>query len=53
MCIRDSCKGDIIYLFNFHPTESPTNFFLPTHPLGAGDYRAVFSSCLLYTSRCV
>ena len=38
------CKGDIIYLFNFHPTESPTNFFLPTHPLGAGDYRAVFSS---------
>ena len=38
------CKGDIIYLFNFHPTESPTNFFLPTHPLGAGDYRAVFAS---------
>ena len=38
------CKGDIIYLFNFHPTESPTNFFLPTHPLGAGDYRAVFTS---------
>ena len=38
------CKGDIIYLFNFHPTESPTNFFLPTHPLGEGDYRAVFTS---------
>ena len=38
------CKGDLIYLFNFHPTESPTNFFLPTHPLGEGEYRAVFSS---------
>ena len=38
------CKGDIIYLFNFHPTESPTDFFLPTHPLGEGDYRAVFTS---------
>ena len=38
------CKGDLIYLFNFHPTLSPTDFFLPTHPLGAGEYRAVFSS---------
>ena len=38
------CKGDIIYLLNFHPTESPTDFFLPTHPLGEGDYRAVFTS---------
>lgn len=38
------CKGDLIYLFNFHPTCSPTDFFLPTHPLGEGEYRVVFTS---------
>ncbi len=37
-------KGDLIYAFNFHPTLSPTDFFLPTHTLGAGEYRTVFST---------
>ena len=37
-------KGDIVYLFNFHPTISPSDFFLPTHSVGEGKYQAVFSS---------
>ena len=37
-------KGDLIYLFNFNPTYSPTNFFVPAHATGAGQYRAIFST---------
>ncbi|MDL2206120.1 alpha amylase C-terminal domain-containing protein [Eubacteriales bacterium OttesenSCG-928-N13] len=37
-------KGGLIYLFNFHPSESPTDFFLPCHSVGEGSYQVVFSS---------
>ena len=37
-------KGGIVYLFNFHPTNSVTDFFLPVHTVGEGDYQVVFSS---------
>ncbi len=37
-------KGGLIYLFNFHPTESVTDFFLPCHTIGAGEYQVVFST---------
>ena len=37
-------KGDLVYVFNFNPTYSPTDFFLPVHTIGPGKYRAVFST---------
>ena len=37
-------KGELIYVFNFHPTYSPTNFFLPTHSVGEGQYKVIFST---------
>ena len=37
-------KGGILYLFNFHPTDSDTQFFLPAHTVGEGDYQVVFDS---------
>ena len=37
-------KGDLIYLFNFSPNYSPTDFFVPAHATGAGQYRAIFST---------
>ena len=37
-------KGDLIYVFNFSPTYSPTDFFVPAHATGAGRYQAVFTT---------
>ena len=37
-------KGDLIYLFNFNTTQSVPDFFLHAHSIGAGNYRAIFSS---------
>ena len=37
-------KGDLAYVFNFDPTYSPTDFFLPVHSIGEGRYQVVFSS---------
>ena len=37
-------RGDLLYAFNFHPSESATNFFLHAHSLGAGNYQAIFST---------
>ena len=37
-------KGGLVYVFNFHPTYSPTNFFLPTHSVGEGKYKVIFST---------
>lgn len=35
-------RGDLIFLFNFHPTYSYENFNLPTHEYGK--YQVIFSS---------
>ena len=37
-------RGGLLFVFNFHPTKSQTNFFLHTHITGAGEYKAVFST---------
>ena len=37
-------RGDLLYAFNFHPTESATNFFLHAHRTGEGEYKAIFST---------
>ncbi|MEF9973767.1 MAG: alpha amylase C-terminal domain-containing protein [Clostridia bacterium] len=37
-------KGGLVYLFNFHPVQSDTAFFLPTHTVGEGAYQVVFDS---------
>lgn len=37
-------KGGLLYLFNFHPTESQDAFFMPAHTTGEGAYQVVFSS---------
>ena len=37
-------RGDLLYVFNFHPTESPTDFFLHAHTVGEGAFQAVFST---------
>ena len=37
-------RGDLLYLFNFHTTDSVADFFLHAHATGAGNYRAIFSS---------
>ena len=37
-------RGDLIFAFNFHPSESQTNFWLPAHLTGEGKYKAIFST---------
>ena len=37
-------KGDLVYLFNFHPTKSQDGFLLPVNKVGAGRYQVVFST---------
>ena len=37
-------KGELVYVFNFHPTYSPTDFFLPVHSVGEGGYKVIFST---------
>ena len=37
-------RGDLLYVFNFHPSESATKFFLHTHTTGACEYKAIFST---------
>ena len=37
-------KGGMLYLFNFHPSYSPTDFFLPANTTGEGDYQVVLST---------
>ena len=37
-------KGELVYVFNFHPTYSPTDFFLPVHSVGEGNYKVIFST---------
>ena len=37
-------KGELVYVFNFHPTCSPTDFFLPVHSVGEGRYKVIFST---------
>lgn len=37
-------RGELLFVFNFHPSRSETNFYLHTHPTGAGGYKAIFSS---------
>ena len=37
-------KGELIYVFNFDPQYSPTDFFLPVHNVGEGRYRVIFST---------
>ena len=37
-------RGDLLYVFNFHPSESQTNFWLPAHTTGEGKYKAIFST---------
>ena len=37
-------KGELVYVFNFHPTYSPTDFFLPVHSVGEGKYKVIFST---------
>ncbi|MBR6407734.1 MAG: alpha amylase C-terminal domain-containing protein [Clostridia bacterium] len=35
-------KGKLIFVFNFHPTNTQQGFFVPTH--GSGSYRAILST---------
>ncbi len=37
-------KGELVYVFNFDPQKSSTDFFLPVHTVGAGRYRVIFST---------
>lgn len=37
-------KGELVYVFNFHPNYSPTDFFLPVHSVGEGKYKVIFST---------
>ena len=37
-------KGELLYVFNFDPQYSPTDFFLPVDTAGEGRYQVVFSS---------
>ena len=37
-------KGELLYLFNMNTTQSFPDFFLHTHTVGEGNFRAVFSS---------
>ncbi len=37
-------RGNLLFVFNFHPDNSLTSFFLHAHPTGAGEYQAIFST---------
>ena len=37
-------KGELVYVFNFDPVKSSTDFFLPVHSVGAGQYKVIFST---------
>ena len=37
-------RGGLLFVFNFHPSQSQTNFWLPAHPTGEGKYKAIFST---------
>jgi 1,4-alpha-glucan branching enzyme len=37
-------RGDLLFAFNFHPSNSLTKFFLHTHPLGEGEYKVALST---------
>ena len=37
-------KGDLIYVFNFDPQKSLTDFFLPAKTTGEGRYKVIFST---------
>ncbi len=37
-------KGGLVYVFNFHPSDSYEQLFVPAHETGEGAYRLVFSS---------
>lgn len=39
LCFR---KGGLVFLFNFHPTQSQTDFFVPVR--GHGKWRVIFST---------
>ena len=42
-CHRDQFrKGGLVFLFNFHPTQSQTDFFVPMR--GHGKWRVIFST---------
>ncbi len=37
-------KGSLIFIFNFHATQSYTDFFVPAHIEGLGKYQVIFDS---------
>ena len=37
-------RGGLLFVFNFHPSQSQTNFWLPAHLTGEGKYKAIFST---------
>ncbi len=37
-------RGGLVFLFDFHPSYSEQNFFLPVRTTGAGSYRVILSS---------
>ncbi len=37
-------KGNLVYIFNLHPTNSYDDVFINCHLIGGGKYKAVFSS---------
>ena len=37
-------KGDLLFVFNFHPYSSYESEFVPTGSLGEGDFKCIFSS---------
>lgn len=40
--ILSFAKGELVYVFNFNSSYSPTNFFVHVHATGGGQYRAIF-----------
>ena len=38
------CRAGLIFVFNFHPTNSIDNYFIHTHLTGDGTYRAIFTT---------
>ena len=38
------CRAGLIFVFNFHPTNSIDNYFVHTHLTGKGRYRVEFST---------
>ena len=37
-------KGELIYVFNFGSSYSPTDFFMPAHVTGEGNYQCIFNT---------